>query len=47
MLTVSQQQHEFGPFGPIRIKVEELASRSRTAKAGAPDNGSDVSAQAK
>ena len=44
---LSQQQHTFGPFGPIRIKVEELASWSRTDKAGAPDNGSDVSAHAK
>ena len=36
----SQQQHTFGPFGPIRAKVQELAAASRTAKAGEPDNGS-------
>jgi thiosulfate dehydrogenase len=44
---LSQQQHTFGPFGPIRIKVEELASRFRIDKAGAADNGSDASVQAK
>jgi thiosulfate dehydrogenase len=37
----SLEQHKFGPFGPIRAKVEELAAASRTARAGAPDNGSD------
>jgi thiosulfate dehydrogenase len=43
----SQQQHEFGPFGPIREKVQELAGRSRTKKAGEPDNKSDESTHAK
>jgi thiosulfate dehydrogenase len=34
------EQHRYGPFGPIRAKVQELATISRTANAGAPDNGS-------
>ena len=34
------EQHRFGPFGPIRAKVKELAAESRTASAGEPDNGS-------
>jgi thiosulfate dehydrogenase len=34
------QQHTFGPFGPIRARVAELAEESGTAKAGQPDNGS-------
>jgi thiosulfate dehydrogenase len=37
----SLEQHKFGPFGPIRAKVQELAAASRTARAGAQDNGSD------
>jgi thiosulfate dehydrogenase len=37
----SLEQHKFGPFGPIRAKVQELAAETRTAKAGEPDNGSD------
>jgi hypothetical protein len=37
------EQHKFGPFGPIRAKVKELAAASRTANAGAPDNGSHQS----
>jgi thiosulfate dehydrogenase len=37
------EQHKFGPFGPIRAKVQELAAAFRTAKAGEPDNGSEVS----
>src|SRR5215471_1167597 len=37
----SLEQHRYGPFGPIRAKVQELASASRTAKAGEPDNGSE------
>jgi thiosulfate dehydrogenase len=37
----SPEQHKFGPFGPIRAKVQELAAASRTARAGASDNGSD------
>jgi hypothetical protein len=30
----SLEQHKYGPFGPIRAKVEELAAASRTANAG-------------
>jgi hypothetical protein len=37
----SVEQHKFGPFGPIRAKVKELATESGTASAGGPDNGSD------
>jgi thiosulfate dehydrogenase len=37
----SLEQHKFGPFGPIRAKVRELAAETRTAKAGEPDNGSN------
>jgi thiosulfate dehydrogenase len=37
----SVEQHKFGPFGPIRAKVKELAAESGTASAGGPDNGSD------
>jgi thiosulfate dehydrogenase len=37
----SAEQHKFGPFGPIRSEVQELAAASRTAKAGEPDNGAD------
>jgi thiosulfate dehydrogenase len=37
----SPEQHKFGPFDPIRVKVQELAAVSRTAGAGGPDNGSD------
>jgi thiosulfate dehydrogenase len=40
----SLEQHRYGPFGPIRAKVRELAAASRTANAGEPDNGSSVSA---
>ena len=39
----SAEQHRFGPFGPIRAKVKELAAESRTAHAGGPDNGSQQS----
>ena len=35
-----QEQHTFGPFAPIRAKVQELAASSRTPNAGGPDNGS-------
>jgi thiosulfate dehydrogenase len=42
-----QQQHEFGPFGPIRAIVQKLAATSRTVKAGEPDNGSDESTDGK
>lgn len=43
----SLEQHKFGPFGPIRAKVQELAAASQTAKAGEPDNGSDESDRAR
>jgi thiosulfate dehydrogenase len=36
----SLAQHKFGPFGPIRTKVHDLATVSQTANAGGPDNGS-------
>jgi thiosulfate dehydrogenase len=36
----SLEQHRYGPFGPIRAKVQELAAASHTANAGEPDNGS-------
>ena len=40
------EQHKFGPFGPIRAKVKELAAESRTASAGdamfAPSGGREV-----
>jgi thiosulfate dehydrogenase len=40
----SLEQHKFGPFGPIRAKVKELAAESSTTtKAGDPDNGSQAS----
>jgi thiosulfate dehydrogenase len=37
----SEEHHKFGPFGPIRAKVQELAAESSTANAGGPDNGSE------
>jgi thiosulfate dehydrogenase len=37
----SLEQHRYGPFGPIRVRVQELATASRIANAGEPDNGSD------
>jgi thiosulfate dehydrogenase len=37
----SLEQHTFGPFGPIRAKVQELAAASRMVRAGGPDNGSE------
>jgi hypothetical protein len=43
----SLEQHKYGPFGPIRAKVEELAAESRTANAGEPDNGSGAFERAK
>jgi thiosulfate dehydrogenase len=43
----SLEQHKYGPFVPIRAKVDELAAASRTANAGEPDNGSGVSEQAR
>ena len=36
----SLEQHKIGPFGPIRAKVQELTTMSRTVKAGEPGNGS-------
>jgi thiosulfate dehydrogenase len=36
----SLEQHRYGPFGPIRATVQEMAASSRTANAGEPDNGS-------
>jgi hypothetical protein len=36
----SAEQHRFGPFGPIRARVKQLAAASRTANAGGPDNTS-------
>jgi len=39
----SLEQHRFGPFEPLRVKVHEMASAARTAKAGEPDNGSRAS----
>jgi thiosulfate dehydrogenase len=36
----SVQQHTFGPFGPIRARVKDLAAESQTMNAGEPDNGS-------
>lgn len=35
------EQHTFGPFGPIRAKVRELAAGSGIASVGGPDNGSN------
>jgi thiosulfate dehydrogenase len=35
----SLEQHKYGPFGPIRAKVQELAVMARTAKADEPDKG--------
>lgn len=42
----SVEQHKYGPFGPMRAKVKELAAASRTANAGEPDNGSAASERA-
>jgi thiosulfate dehydrogenase len=39
----SLEQHKYGPFGPIRVTVQEMATASRIAKAGEPDNGSNES----
>jgi thiosulfate dehydrogenase len=36
----SAEQHRYGPYGPIRAKVRDLAAASGTTKAGEPDNGS-------
>ena len=43
----SLEQHTFGPYGPIRAKVQELAAASRVVKAGGPDNGSEDPARAR
>jgi thiosulfate dehydrogenase len=37
----STEQHKFGPFEPIRVRVRELAAASGTTHAGGPDHGSD------
>jgi hypothetical protein len=34
------EQHRFGPFGPIRAKVKDLAAESLMANEGGPNNGS-------
>jgi thiosulfate dehydrogenase len=39
----SPVQHKFGPFGPIRTKVQELAATSGTSNAGGSDNGTNES----
>ena len=39
----SREQHEFGPFGPIRARLRELAASSWIADPGGPDNGSQES----
>jgi thiosulfate dehydrogenase len=36
----SLEQHKYGPYGPIRAKVRDLAAGSGTTNAGEPDNGS-------
>ena len=41
------EQHKYGPFGPIRAKVDELAAASHTENAGEPDNGSGASERAR
>jgi thiosulfate dehydrogenase len=43
----SAEQHKLGPFGPIRARVKEMASQSRTTNAGDPDNGSQESSAAR
>lgn len=42
-----QEQHTFGPFAPIRARVEELAAASRTPNTGGPDNGTGAPAPAR
>jgi thiosulfate dehydrogenase len=41
------EQHRYGPFDPIRAKVQELVAMSRRANPGEPDNGSGASEPAK
>jgi thiosulfate dehydrogenase len=43
----SLEQHKYGPFEPIRARVKELATSSRTDNAGEPDNGSGPSQPAR
>jgi thiosulfate dehydrogenase len=43
----SLEQHKYGPFGPIRARVDELAAASHTENAGEPDNGSGASERAR
>jgi thiosulfate dehydrogenase len=42
----SAAQHTFGPFGPILAKDRELAATAGVARAGGPDNGSNVAPRA-
>jgi thiosulfate dehydrogenase len=41
------EEHRYGPFGPIRAKVQELAVASHTVNAGEPDNGSSAAGKGK
>jgi thiosulfate dehydrogenase len=43
----SPEQHKFGPFEPIRLRVKELASASGTAHAGGFEHVSDENSLAK
>jgi thiosulfate dehydrogenase len=43
----SLEQHRYGPFAPIRARVQELAASSRTVNAREPDNGSAPSQPAR
>ena len=43
----SPEQHKFGPFEPIRVRVKELAAGSGTTHAGGPDHVSDETSLAK
>jgi thiosulfate dehydrogenase len=38
----SLEQHRYGPFGPIRAKLKELAAAQATAKLGEPDDGAGL-----
>jgi len=37
----SVEQHKYGPFGPIRVKVQGMAAMSHTMNAGESDDGSN------
>jgi thiosulfate dehydrogenase len=43
----SAAQHRYGPFGPIRLKLEELAAAGGITKADGADIGSDESGRPK